>query len=131
LSNFGSGIAKDHSDAPGLSVGVNEYAAFNPERPFQSMSKLLSVSSKFDRLGVPAAGESGRELIGGLQHPRIPSLSRKEHQWADSDKASVMFSSPALHVFDLPGEVKVLALHPLFPWSRLIFLRFTAFSKPE
>jgi hypothetical protein len=30
LSNFGSGIAKDRSDAPGLSVGVDECAAFNP-----------------------------------------------------------------------------------------------------
>jgi hypothetical protein len=30
LSNFGSGIAKDRIDAPGLSVGVDECAAFNP-----------------------------------------------------------------------------------------------------
>jgi hypothetical protein len=29
LSIFGSGIAKDRSDAPGLSVGVDECAAFN------------------------------------------------------------------------------------------------------
>jgi hypothetical protein len=49
---------------------------------------------------------------------------RKEHQRADGDKASVVFSRPALNGFYLLGEAKVLALHPLFPWSSLDLVVF-------
>ena len=57
--------------------------------------------------------------VSGLQDPGIPGFGRKEHQRADGDKASVVFSRPVLNVFYLLGEAKVLALHPLFLWSSL------------
>src|ERR1700736_6628552 len=49
----------------------------------------------------------------------IPAWGRKEHQRADADQASVVFSRPALNIFYLLGEAKVFAFHPLFPWSSL------------
>jgi hypothetical protein len=54
-----------------------------------------------------------------------PVWVEKEHQRADGDKASVVFSRPALNVFYLLGEAKVLALRAPTR-KRTAFGRFSA-----
>src|SRR5262249_28977850 len=67
----------------------------------------------------PHLWQSRSEVVGGVQHPGISSLGRKERQRADGDKAGIIFSSPVLNVVDLLRETKLLTLYPLFPRSTL------------
>jgi len=116
LGNFGDGIAKDRSEASGLSVCVDECATFNVVVTFPADCEVGFGFLEVDGLGVPISGKSCSEVVGGVQHPGISSLGRKEHQRTDGDKAGIVFSRPALNVFDLLGEPK-LALHPVFARS--------------
>jgi hypothetical protein len=80
LCNFGSGIAEDRSDASGLSVCVHECATFDVVLTFPADCEVGVGFLEIDGLGVPVAGKSCSELVGGIQHPGVSSLGRKERQ---------------------------------------------------
>ncbi len=63
MANFGSGIAKDRSDAPGLSVGVDECAAFNAIVTFPVDGEVSVGFFEVDGLWVSIAGEPCSKLI--------------------------------------------------------------------
>jgi hypothetical protein len=122
LSNFGSGIAKDRDDPAGLSVCVHKCATVNAAVAFPADGEVSVVPrSRWGSSWVPIAGESGSKLVimrgPASRHPRFS----KEYQRANGDKASVIFSRPALNVFYLLARRKS-CLHPLFPWSTLDLL---------
>src|SRR5689334_22835191 len=74
--NFSGGITGDRGDAPGLSVGVDEGATVNAIGTFPADGVVGVGFSEINGLGVPRAGEPGRKLRCGLQHPGIPGFGR-------------------------------------------------------
>src|SRR4029077_1792727 len=114
----------------GLSVCVEECAAFNMVVTFPADCEVGGGFLELDGLGGPLSGESCSELVGGIQHPGISGFGRKEHQRTDGDKAGIVGSSPALNGLDLLGRRKCLPATPRLSGPALIFLRFTSFSKP-
>ena len=56
-------------------------------------------------------GPAVRELIGGVQQPRIASLGGKQDKLADGDNAPIVLSGPAQNIANFVGEAKVLAVH--------------------
>src|SRR5262249_54628292 len=92
---------------------VDECATINVVVTFPADCEVGVGFLEVDGLGVPISGKSCSEVVGGVQHPGVSSLGRKEHQRADGDKAGVICSGPALNVLDLLGEAKLLARHRL------------------
>ena len=63
MANFGSGIAKDRSDAPRLSVCVHECATFNAVVTLPADGEVSVGFFEVDGLWVPIAGEPCSKLI--------------------------------------------------------------------
>jgi hypothetical protein len=91
----------------------------DPVVPLPSDSKPSLSLLEVQILRVTITSQTSGQPVGGIEQPRIAGIGGEQHQRSNGDKAAIVFGGSALDVFDLLGQLKVLAGDGSLPRSTL------------